>query len=216
MIVSEGAAETPLARPRLKPRSLLGKLLQEFRAVHLRLWLADALQAPMPVLVGPRGRALLYKLAGLRIGSGCRFLGRVTFDTSTNPYARLTVGDRVQFGIGCHVSLNAEVVIEDDVTFGHYVRVLTDNHEIGPSERRCGDNIVAPVRVERGAWVCTGAILLPGSTVGRGSIVAAGAVVHGEVPPDTLVGGVPARPIRSLPPEDAAGLRPLIFESRAV
>jgi maltose O-acetyltransferase len=78
---------------------------------------------------------------------------------------------------------------------------LTVDHEIGPSENRCGEVLVAPVIIGDGAWLASRVTILPGVTVGNGSIVAAGAVVTHDVPPNTLVAGVPARVVRDLPEE---------------
>jgi acetyltransferase-like isoleucine patch superfamily enzyme len=58
---------------------------------------------------------------------------------------------------------------------------------------------VAAIVVEDGAFIGTGSIILPGVRIGRNAVVAAGAVVSGDVPPDTVVGGVPAKPIQSSP-----------------
>jgi acetyltransferase-like isoleucine patch superfamily enzyme len=66
-------------------------------------------------------------------------------------------------------------------------------------ERRGGERYSRPVVVEDGVWVGACATILPGVTLGRGSVVAAGALVARDVPPHTLVAGVPARPIKSLP-----------------
>ena len=57
------------------------------------------------------------------------------------------------------------------------------------------------ITIKKGAWVASGAIILPGVTVGEGAIVAAGAVVHRDVPPLTLVAGNPARAVQKLEPK---------------
>ena len=79
------------------------------------------------------------------------------------------------------------------------VIIITDDHEIGPPWHRCGDRVARPVVIEDGVWIGARVTLLPGVTIGRGSVVAAGAVVNKDVPPNTLVGGVPARILRTLP-----------------
>lgn len=63
----------------------------------------------------------------------------------------------------------------------------------------------APVTIEDEAWVGAHAVILPGVTVGRGSVVAAGAVVNKDVPPMCVVGGVSARILRRITDEDRGG-----------
>lgn len=88
----------------------------------------------------------------------------------------LTIGDRVQIAAGCVLT-----------TRGHPLDLP-----------RHGRTVDAPIVVEDDVWLGAGAIILPGVTVGRGAVVAAGAVVTADVAPMTIVGGVPARPIRAL------------------
>jgi acetyltransferase-like isoleucine patch superfamily enzyme len=57
---------------------------------------------------------------------------------------------------------------------------------------------VGPIRIEDGVWIGSRVTVLPGVTIGAGAVIAAGAVVNRDVPPDTLVGGVPARVLRHL------------------
>ena len=59
-----------------------------------------------------------------------------------------------------------------------------------------------PIIIENDVWICSGAVVCGGVTVGRGSVIAAGAVVNRDVPPDTLVGGVPAKVIRKITDAD--------------
>lgn len=187
-----------LRRPPLTPALLRRKVMEELRAFHFKLWLVNLLLRLLPMNAGRRLRALLYRLAGFRIGADCKFLDRAIFDTHENPYPRLILGRRVQIGIGCHFSLNSTVTLGDDVVFGHYVRILTDTHLLGPEARRCGERVAFPVTVEDGVWVASNVTILPGVTIGRGSVVAAGAVVREDVHPNALVAGVPARVVRNL------------------
>lgn len=186
-------------RPPLSLGLLRRKIAEALGAFHLKLWLANLLLAPLPVLVGKRFRALIYRLAGFRIGPDSKFLDRATFDALCNPYPNLRIGRRSQIGIGCHFSLNASVTIGDNVVFGHYVRIITDKHAIGPAHRRCGERIPLPVAIEDGVWIASDVTILPGVTIGAGSVVAGGAVVANSVPPNSLAGGVPAEVLRELP-----------------
>ena len=87
--------------------------------------------------------------------------------------------------------------IADDVMIGPNVSLITSGHPIEPSRRR--DGVIAkPIVIERNVWIAAGATIIGGVTVGENSVVAAGSVVTKDVPPNTLVGGNPARVIRSI------------------
>ena len=64
-----------------------------------------------------------------------------------------------------------------------------------------GDLIPAPIRIGNDVWIGANATVLPGVTIGDGAVVAAGAVVTRDVEPLTVVGGVPARPLKRIEPE---------------
>lgn len=87
--------------------------------------------------------------------------------------------------------------IGDDVMIGPNVSLITSGHPVEPSRRR--DFVVAkPIVIERNVWIGAGATIIGGVTVGENSVVAAGAVVTRDVPPNVLVGGNPAAVIRSI------------------
>jgi len=107
---------------------------------------------------------------------------------------RLEVGNRVFFNSGAVVLAFDRITIEDDVALASEVFVTdSDNHPVAGQPVR-----TLPIRICHGAWVATRAIVLPGVTIGSRAVVAAGAVVTGDVPDDTLVAGVPARVVRKL------------------
>lgn len=110
----------------------------------------------------------------------------------------LTVGRRAVINRGCAIQADVAVTMGDDVHVGPGVRILTTSHDIGPSRRRAGARYSRPVTIGAGAWIGAGCQIMPGVTMGAGAIVASGSVVTGDVAPDTLVGGVPARVIRAL------------------
>lgn len=96
-----------------------------------------------------------------------------------------------------------ETRIGANVAIGPFCRLISDTHEMGGSERRAGAAIFKPIEIEDGVWLGASVTVLGGVRIGRGSMVAAGSVVTKDVPPDTMVGGVPARVIKSLTPPAA-------------
>ena len=87
--------------------------------------------------------------------------------------------------------------IADDVMIGPNVSIITTGHPLGPSQRRTA-TIGRPIVIERNVWIAAGATIVGGVRVGENSVVAAGSVVTKDVPSNTLVGGNPARVIRSI------------------
>lgn len=170
----------------------------ETGGLHGRLLLAHLLAAPLPPYVGSRVRAALLRALGLRIGQGTVFWGMPAFTGPGAIHRRLSIGRGCWFNLGVLINLGAEVTFEDGVAVGHEVMILTESHAIGPQARRAGAVSAAPVRVGAGTWLGARSLILPGVTLGAGVVVAAGAVVTKDVPPNVLVGGVPARPLRAL------------------
>jgi maltose O-acetyltransferase len=186
--------------------SRLGTVLrEELDGLHVRLLLARSLMAVLPPYVGSRVRPALLRAAGFAIGRGTVMWGAPLITGSRGLQRRLTVGRECWFNVGCHLDLSAEVTIGDRVSIGQEVMILTNAHRIGDSDRRAGPLASSPVRIEDGAWLSTRCTILPGVTVGAGAVVAAGAVVTRDVAPHTLVGGVPARKLRSLAEDGADG-----------
>jgi acetyltransferase-like isoleucine patch superfamily enzyme len=111
--------------------------------------------------------------------------------------SEIVVGRNVFINQNCTIYDLGGVTIGDDVMIGPNVSIITVGHPIHPAERRDGV-IGKPIVVERNVWIAAGAIVIGGVTIGENSVVAAGSVVTKNVPPNTLVGGNPARVIRSI------------------
>ncbi len=109
----------------------------------------------------------------------------------------ITVGRNVFINQNCTFYDLGGLDIGDDVLIGPNVSLITTGHPIAPTERR--DGVVAkPIVIERNVWIAAGATIIGGVTVGENSVVAAASVVTKDVPPNSLVGGNPARVIRSI------------------
>jgi maltose O-acetyltransferase len=159
--------------------------------------MANLLTVVMPRFAFGRTRSVLLRAAGVQVGTHTLIMGPVHL-TGEADASKLTIGDHVMISGPLYVDLGASVEVGDRVHLGHDVMLLTQTHKIGGPNERCGERESAPIRIEAGAWLASRVTVLPGVTIGKGSVVAAGAVVAENVPANVLVGGVPAKRIRSL------------------
>jgi acetyltransferase-like isoleucine patch superfamily enzyme len=112
--------------------------------------------------------------------------------------SRMVIGDGTWIGAQCFFHSGGGLTIGSDVGIGPGVRILTSSHQLDDADGPILHAPVqfAPVVIEDGSDIGVGAILLPGTRVGRGAQVAAGAVVAEDVPEYTIAAGVPARVLR--------------------
>ncbi len=114
----------------------------------------------------------------------------------------LLIGDRCVIGRGSHIAAHLRIDIGDDVFTGPYVYITDQNHGYADTEQPVGRQwpVNAAVRIGAGSWIGAGAIVLPGSALGRNVVVAAGSVVRGMIGDHCVVAGVPARVVREFVP----------------
>ncbi len=129
---------------------------------------------------------------------------------ATSPVLR--IGDRCSIGRASHVVAHRSVVIGDDVMTGPHCYVTDQNHVYADPGTPVGEQWPAedPVEIGAGSWLGAGAIILPGTRLGRNTVVGAGAVVRGEFPDHAVLAGVPAKLIRRYDP--ASGWQPELRE----
>jgi maltose O-acetyltransferase len=157
--------------------------------------------APLPQLSFNRTRTALLRAGGMKIGKGSQIMGPVVITGPGRWRELFAIGEQTFVTGPLRVDLADKVTIGDLVNLGHSVTLLTIDHEIGNAYKRCGLSHTGPIVIGNGVWIASNAIVLPGLTIGNGAVVGAGAVVTKDVPPNTLVAGVPARAIRELPEE---------------
>jgi acetyltransferase-like isoleucine patch superfamily enzyme len=116
------------------------------------------------------------------------------FHTNFGQFTR--IGKRVFINHACSFLDIGGITIEDDVKLGPRVNLTTENHPLEPTERKT--LLIKPIVIKRNAWIGAGATILPGVTIGENAVVAAGAVVSRDVPPNTVVAGVPAKVVKTL------------------
>jgi len=170
------------------PKSAETPFSEEQRCLHF-LW--DVLErAPLCVAANfsiPFRRILAKKLFRK---CGKNFCAESNIRFNFGQY--LTVGNDVFLNAGTFIDSKGGVNIGDAVGIGEFVRIFTHTH----SESNHAERTYAPVIIGDYAKIYTGAMIFPGVSIGEQAIVAGGAVVAGDVPPNTVVAGIPAKPIR--------------------
>ena len=138
-------------------------------------------------------RALFGELIGTQVDDGFTLIPPFYATGGTG----MKVGRNVFVNQNCTFYDLGGLEIGDDVMIGPNVSLITSGHPVEPSRRR--DCVVAkPIVIGRNVWIGAGATIIGGVTIGENAVVAAAAVVTRDVPPNTLVGGNPAKIIRSI------------------
>jgi maltose O-acetyltransferase len=133
-------------------------------------------------------RRLFYFLAGVKIGKGSTIHMGARFYNPSN----ISIGDDTIIGEYAVLDGRAELKIGNHVDLASEVMIYNAHHDIHDPEFK---HILQPVVIEDYVFIGPRAIILPGVTIGKGAVVAAGAVVTKDVEPKSIVGGVPAKKI---------------------
>jgi maltose O-acetyltransferase len=153
-------------------------------------WLVNGVAASSALGHGARGQIL--RAAGIQVGSAmigphCFFFGvAIEFGERAWVNDRCYFDNRDRISIGARCSLAMEVML------------CTSTHEIGDRSQRTGPYFTAPIEIQDGCWLGARTLVLPGVTIGSGCVVAAGSVVSGDLEPNALYAGAPARHVRDL------------------
>ena len=144
--------------------------------------------------VSNRIKRRILILHGAQVGAGPKFGRGLWIDG----HAKLMLGNEVFFNFGCMLQSTGGIRIGHRVLVGPGVTILSANHDIrkGVCVRK-SQAILRPVIIEDDVWLAARCIITPGVTIGKGAIVAAGAVVTRNVPPEVVVAGVPAKILKA-------------------
>lgn len=177
-------ARTVLAQP--------GELLPAVRGVLGAGRRATSAASPPRI----RGRVRITNSGRLHIGRALTVDG-TPFPTKieVRPGAELRIGTGCFLNYGLDIVAGSTITIGDSVLVGPLVSIVDDDmHQIEPARPRR----VAPISIGDDVWLGRGVIVLPGATIGEHSVIAAGSVVRGEIPPRVVAAGSPAKVIREL------------------
>lgn len=144
------------------------------------------------------GRVLIDNAGSLHLGNRVRIRAtHVPVELATMRGGILRIGDKTFINSGVSICAQESVTIGANCAIGNYSLIMdTDFHVPGDHTKWPA---AQPVIIEDDVWLGARVTVLKGVTIGHGAVVAAGAVVTKDVPPNTLVGGVPAKFIRELP-----------------
>lgn len=179
---TEGAEESP------EQAAYAAVLCQE--AIRIGMELNTQYHTPEEI------REIMGRLTGKPMDDQFRLFPPFYTDFGKN----ITIGKNVFINSGCHFQDQGGITIGDGTLIGHNVVLATINHDLDPANGR--KNHYAPIRIGTHVWIGSNATVLPGVSIGDWAVVAAGAVVTRDVPPYTVVTGVPARIQRRLEPSE--------------
>lgn len=119
-------------------------------------------------------------------------------------HPKITIGNNVSINSDCHIGSVNEIIIEDDVLIASKVFITDHYHgeitseaiNIVPSQRKLYCKGI--VKIEKNVWIGEGVVILPNVTIGSNSIIGANSVITRNIPKNSVVGGNPARVIRTL------------------
>ena len=137
-------------------------------------------------------REIMGRLTGKRIDDTFRLFPPFYTDFGKN----ITIGRDVFINSGCHFQDQGGITIGDGSLIGHNVVLATIDHDLDPKKNR--KNHYAPITIGNHVWIGANATVISGVTIGDWAVVGAGAVVTKDVPPKTVVGGIPARVIKTI------------------
>ncbi len=111
-----------------------------------------------------------------------------------NEKAKISIGDRTTIGFYTFIYASEDITIGSDCLIAPFVYIVDSDHSIEMGINiNLQPNKTAAIKIEDDVWIATGAKILKGVTIGKGSVIAAGALVKDNVAPNSIMGGIPAK-----------------------
>ena len=118
-----------------------------------------------------------------------------------------TVGDNFFLNVNGKLMDSGKITIGNNVFIAPNVCIITEEHAMDVEQRMAGLEYTHPVTIGDNVWICTGALILPGVTIGEGSIIGAKSLVCKDIPPNVVAVGNPCKPIRTIGENDRINLK---------
>lgn len=162
-----------------------------------------------------KGKVLCYEINRLhpddvegRLALMKELFGSMGENVWMEPPIRMAYGSNTTIGNNVYINFNLTVVddykvtIGSNVMFGPNVTIAVTSHPVHPELRREGGMFALPVVIEDDVWIGSGAIIVPGVTIGKGSVIGAGSVVTKNIPANVIAVGNPCRVLREITEND--------------
>jgi acetyltransferase-like isoleucine patch superfamily enzyme len=139
----------------------------------------------------------ILKKYGATIGKDCDIETGLTFH-NCNDYSNLIIGDNCHIGKNCFFDLRGKIIISNNVVISMKTTIIT-HQDISKSKlSKFYPAIINDVMIDENCYIGVNSTILKGSIIHRNSIIAAGSVVTKNVPHNTIVGGVPAKEVKTI------------------
>lgn len=204
-------------------RIVLRVLLMTIRGIFLSAFSMNRINFPVFVsnnvkIIGPykninAGKLLKIEsnviiqteaIRGIKIGHSCT-IGAGTSIRPSSYYGGdrgegLVLGDRTAIGINSYIGCSGYIEIGDDVIIGPHFTIISENHNYSDRNIKIKDQGVKRdnIKIDNDVWIGCNVTILAGVNIGSGSVIAAGSVVTKSFPPNSLIGGVPAKLIKKI------------------
>lgn len=143
-----------------------------------------------------RLRPTILRCFGFHIGKGCLIRPGITIHSHKH---KVYIGNHTAINKNCYFDAPVPIYIGEYCDIGPNVTIVNGTHELTTTFKGMRPMVsTTPIIIEDFVWIGASVTIINNVKVGRGSIIAAGAVVTKDVPPNTIVGGVPAKVIRNL------------------
>jgi len=184
-----------------------GFLAEAMRALWWTPLFVSRLETDAPGLMLYSGMPQVWGPLRIRVGRDVRMSGISTLigRSSSAATPELDIGDNVDIGWQCQLSVGTKIVIGDNVRLaGRVMLAGFPGHPMDAAARAAGlpdtDDQIGDIILERDVWLATGVTVTAGVRIGAGTVVAAGSIVTKDLPAGVLAAGAPARVIRTLVP----------------
>lgn len=183
-------------RPTLRVLGRPGQTIRLCSQFLVSRWKARACTSVGP-WIHVAGKLIVENGGSIVLGERVRIRGtHVPVELASLPGGKLEIGTGTYINGGVSICAQESVTIGKNCAIGNYSLIMdTDFHSVGDHTQMPR---AKPVVIEDDVWLAARVTVLKGVRIGRGAVIAAGAVVTKDVPPFTLVGGVPAKIIRQI------------------